>query len=182
MQPQNDGSLILPGHLAEVHISPQSVAKTRFRDGNALMGIDVERDAENNNEKHMAANPTDFLHIGVTGLLENWHSTLDEVTWSFRTLQPGVFAVQIHTVAPKYKSWTGGHEVQVSTGEKVICGPIKADEILDLPRTYHFEEAVSHLGTLYLEPGHHVLTLRALHINTEVYGGLRVGQVVLEPT
>ncbi len=91
----------------------------------------------------------------------------------------GNYAVRVHTVAHKYKAWQGGHELRVSVENQSIIGVVTADEMTDLPRTYHFEEAVTDLGTLALRAGTHTLTLEALQINPDVLGGLCVGQIVL---
>lgn len=179
LQPQMGGNLVLPAHLAHIEISPQSIGHDYGSNGNALAGVDVERDAENIND---APDLTRTLHIGRAGLLENWRSPLDRASWTFHLPEAANFAVRVHTVAPKYKVWQGGHQLRVTVENQFASGIITADEMVDLPRTYHFEEAVTDLGTLALRAGTHTLTLEALRINPDVSGGLCVGQIVLSRT
>ncbi len=179
LQPQADGKLVLPAHLANIENSPQSIGQDYSKNGNALAGVDVDRDAETINDAPPAPDLTRTLHLGRAGLLENWRSPLDRASWTFYLPEAGTFAVRVHTVAPKYKRWQGGHQLRVTVENQVASGVVTADEMVDLPRTYHFEEAVTDLGTLALGAGTHTLTLEALQINPDVAGGLCVGQIVL---
>ena len=93
---------------------------------------------------------------------------------------PAVMA-HVHTVAQKYVKWKGGHEVSVSIGRQTVTRKVRADKKVESPRTFHFEERVTRLGTLEIKkPGKTVLKLKASQINRAVTNGLCVSEIRLE--
>ena len=59
---------------------------------------------------------------------------------------------------------------------------MRPDEEIHSPRTHHFAERMTRIGTLTLStPGAHALDLRADFINPEDPAGLCVGELLLVP-
>jgi alpha-L-fucosidase len=171
---QPDGSVYLPGHMAELLVSPESAARQ----------VPIDRNNVFASEAIEFAHETvgDHLRIGGGGLVENWRSTLDALRWTFRIEQPGRFEIHLHTVAAKYKDWTGGHRVTVVSGGTTITSEVTPDEEVHTPRTHHFAERVTHLGSFELAArGTHTLHLGAAFINPDDPAGLCVGELLLVP-
>jgi alpha-L-fucosidase len=167
---QPDGGITLFAHMARLHVSPASAARRRPADGHALFAA----------ASGEAANQAigDHLTIGPGGLIENWRSPEDRVTWSFTVGTPGTFDVHLLTVAAKYRDWVGGHTVEVEAAGQTLRGVVADHAVIDGPRRALFAERATALGELRLpHAGEFVLTLRAVRINAEDPAGLCVDAV-----
>ena len=122
------------------------------------------------------------LEFDRSSLVVNWKDTGSSLTWNFAVSQPGQFAVSLSTAAfARPRIWKGGHTVEISVGDQVISDVIKKDLELDSPRTKHFPEAESMLGTIrILEPGIYSLTMRVTGFNPEIEHGIAISYIRLE--
>jgi alpha-L-fucosidase len=171
---QPDGSVYLPGHMAELQISAESAARRVPVDRNSVFASEAVEFVEQTVGDH--------VRIGGGGLVENWRSTLDALRWTFSIEQPVSFAVHLHTVAAKYKDWAGGHRVILQSGGCTLTATVTPDEEVHTPRTHHFAERVTHLGTItFATSGTHTVHLGATHINPDDPAGLCVGEIRLVP-
>ena len=172
---QPDGSVFLPGHMADLRISPESAARQVPVDRNSVFASEAVEFVEQTVGDHM--------RIGGGGLVENWCSPLDTLRWTFRIERPGRFEVRLHTVAAKYKDWIGGHRVTLQSGETTLASDVRPDEEVHSPRTHHFAERVTRIGTITLaNPGTHTMQLGAIYINPDDPAGLCVGELLLVPS
>ncbi len=171
---QPDGSILLPGHMAELHVSEASQADRMPASSNNQFAAIRGEEANETVGNHMS--------IGAGGLVERWNSERDSLSWTFSVFEPGRFEVRIHTVAAKYLPWVGGHEVEVGISGQTLRGEIKPDETIETPRTHLFAERATRLGLLTIDrAGEHRIDLRALRINRDDSAGLCVGELRLKP-
>jgi hypothetical protein len=128
-------------------------------------------------------NQVDRLHADLGGLTRIWFLTDDWISWEFLVVRPGVYRVDLHTVAAKYEPWVGGHVAEVRRLNQVLAGPVTADRRIESHRTTHFEEAATTLGVLKVDrTGRHTLELRARAISPAVKNGFCVSEVAIDPT
>ncbi len=171
---QENGEIILPSVMAQVHAIAKNTKWKGVDSGNAIAAVV----AENANEVTIS----NKICVGVEGMVQKWFSTQDWIHWEFTADRVGSYKIELHTVAPKYVKWKGGHEVSVSIGRQTVTRKVRADKKIDSPRTFHFEERVTRLGTLEIEkPGKTVLKLKASQINRAVTNGLCVSEIRLVP-
>ena len=166
------GDVKLPAIMCELHVgSAEEKRNVQQDDGNAIAAVRAEQANEIENQSK--------LSVGRAGMIQNWVSTEDWLTWEFIVTEGGRFDLALHTVAPKYTPWQGGHRVTAEVADDSLSGEIEADEVVENPRSYHFEERISHLGTVTLSPGTQRLVLKADSINQDVRNGLCVSELEL---
>ncbi|MCP4402727.1 MAG: alpha-L-fucosidase, partial [bacterium] len=88
------------------------------------------------------------LKLDRSSLVINWKDTDSSLAWDFAVSHPGQFAVSVSTAAfarPHIRQ--GGHTVEITVGNQVISSVMKKELELDSPRTRHFPEAESTIGT-----------------------------------
>ncbi len=133
-------------------------------------------------EIEASANDQD-LALDRSATITNWKDTDSQVCWTFRIAEPGKFQVVLSTVAMRRpKIWQGGHTVEVGVGDTMISKVISKDRDVDTPRTKHFPEAESMIGTVKIAaPGTYSLAMRVTAFNPETEHGIAVSYVRLEP-
>ncbi len=170
---QSDGTLTLPPQLATPHLHSAPISREAVGLGGALAAAEA---AEAQNE--VRAGPR--MGVGPSGVVENWYSEDDYLTWTCHILQPGTHEVSLQTMARKYQPWEGGHDVVVELAGQRIAASVQDHARLHTLRNQHFEEALSRLGTLTIDAvGTYELTLRASHINPTIDHGLCVSRLAL---
>jgi len=171
---QPDGVVLLPAHMATLHISEESRKQVRpMESNNQFAAIQGE-----------AANLTqpDHMTIGYGGLIERWTHTRDWIEWTFHIFEPGDYHVMIHTVAAKYQDWVGGHTMNVACAQQQLETDITPDEEITQPRAHLFAERATRAGKLHLErAGSYTLHLRATRINDKDPAGCCVGGIRMIP-
>ena len=152
---QPDGSVRLPGHMAKLAPS--------------------KKDTE--------------LGLDRSGILVGWKDTKSYVEWECRISAPGKFTVSISTAAVlRPREWVGGHTVELELGRgslkngsetvKVLKRKIKNDGELDVPRTKHFKEALSRIGSVTIpEAGTYTVKMTALDFPKKAENGLQLSFV-----
>lgn len=172
---QPDGSVSLAGHMATLHVSGESTARR--------VAVDPNKDfAAVKGEEVNDMMTGDHMRIGSGGLVENWRSEKDWLSWSFRIFTPGKFQISIHTVAAKYCAWVGGHTVRIRFLDRDLSSTIDDGTRVDKPRTHLFSERATLIGKLPIdEPGHYTLSLHADTMNPADPAGLCVDAIVLTP-
>ena len=154
---QPDGSVQLPGHMAK--LTPSA--------NDPEMGLDR------------------------SGILVGWKDSDSVAEWEFNVAEPGTFAVSVSTAAVRRpREWVGGHTVQIELGKgnlkkgstpvATIKRKIKKDEELDVPRTKHFKEAVSNIGSVNIvEPGKYTIKMTVPSFPKKAINGLQLSFVNL---
>jgi alpha-L-fucosidase len=121
------------------------------------------------------------IQIGRGGVIENWFTRSNWIRWGFKVSRPGEFELRVVT-SVRGRKWEGGHEVKVTLGRRCITKTIRADEMLESPRTLHAPEAATNFGRVTIaRPGTHTLTLRAERIKKTARAGLGIASVQLVP-
>ncbi len=173
---QPDGTVTLFAHMSELQISEESKKKRiLLSKSNTFSAAAIA--AEDANSMTIG----DHLRIGDGGLAQNWSSTEDRMSWKFKLLEPGRYGLKVHTVAPKYVDWIGGHMMKLKVAGIEISKEISPDEIYETPRTHHFQERITDFGEVdFRKAGDYSLELLAEKINPEVQGGICISEVKLE--
>jgi alpha-L-fucosidase len=154
---QPDGAVHLPGHMAKIIPGKADTA----------MGLDR------------------------SGILVGWTDVKSAALWEFRASEPGRFAVSVSTAAVhRPREWVGGHTVQLEIGRgtlkngsvpvKTLKRKITNDEELDVPRTKHFKEALSNVGSVKIsEPGTYTVSMTVLDFPKKAASGMQLSFVRL---
>lgn len=172
---QPDGTVRLFAHMSELHVSEGSRKKRIPRPGNSMFSS-VAVAAEDANSTTIG----NHLRIGDGGLVQNWNSSEDRISWNFKLLEHGTYSMKVHTVAPKYKDWIGGHKMRIKVGGNEFSKDIIPDEVYETPRTHLFQERITNFGEMnFPRPGDYCLELLAEKINPDVQDGICVSEVKL---
>jgi len=117
------------------------------------------------------------------GLLEGWTSPADWVSWSFKAVTSGDYAVRLVVGSPHWEHPVGsGHRVTVSVAGQKLAGRVTSDEPITGPRIAYFWQAATRLGRLRLtQVGTQTLELHADEIAAQVSEGLALLAVELWP-
>lgn len=172
LAPLPDGRLVLPAHLAELHVCDASarrvVQTVTNRNFAAVRGEEANQVVG------------DHLHLNPAGILTNWNSTDDSVSWTFQAPAAGEWDVWVHSVAGKYEPWQGGHTLRVTCEGQHLTRPLVADRMIEGERQLYFAEAATHFGTLHVSSaGEHTLELKAEHLLPDQPHALAISRVEL---
>ncbi|CAI6083705.1 alpha-L-fucosidase [Cohnella sp. JJ-181] len=167
---QADGTVLLPANRAELHLC--AGAGSGATRGEGRIATDGAVTA--------AAEPPSVTKVGV---VKNWYSELDWLSWTFEAYESGAYEVQVTTSGLYHKNaWKGGHRIRVAVGEQETRAEIRQDETVTNAATHYYRQAVSRCGSIRLDrTGRHQLRLTADEIKFNDHIGLALVQVRLVP-
>jgi alpha-L-fucosidase len=128
------------------------------------------------------------ITLAKNGVITNWSSTGDWLSWDFKVFNPGVFNVEVMSLIEKPRSWrdekTGfwesGHEISIKVANQEISCILKEDRRLTNPRSLYFKIMKSNCGQVTInETGDYTLTLTAKKLNYDMKLGLKLRSVNL---
>ncbi len=123
------------------------------------------------------------LSINSGGIVENWTSKSDWLSWKAKICETGDYQVTLLTSAAWLdRTWKGGHRVKLTIGKSSLRGTVRADEMSDNPRSLYSPEAITRLGTVRIEqPGCYDVVLKAEAIHRDSLTGLTFSELRLAP-
>lgn len=123
------------------------------------------------------------VSVRKNGIAQNWKDTDSSASWTFRTQTPGLYEVRATTIYRKpQRDHFGNNDLQITVGEESITGTAGIQDIdtsEDAPWT-QFPQ--SSLGRLRIATaGDHVLTARAVKIDSDASQGVKLVSIELTP-
>ena len=117
------------------------------------------------------------------GLLNDWHSTQNWVSWPLKVKDAGEYNVRLVLGSPHWETKVrGGHKVTVTVGSQTLKGTVTSDEEIKSVRTTHFWLAATNLGRIRVEKAGNIsLELRAEEISAKAPEGLTLLSLELIP-
>jgi alpha-L-fucosidase len=173
--PQGDGSIILPGYLADIDVGtrePVSETAPELSDDASRLGAAGER---------IRTFPTPS--IDDAGVITDWHDPRDGLHWRFRVIEAGDYQVEIVTSAVHHNApWHGGHRIRFEVGGQALQAEVTPDEMLSTGSTRYYPQALTRCGVVTLPSSPELtLDLRADVIDERSPVGLAVVRVRLIP-
>lgn len=125
--------------------------------------------------------------ISKAGILENWHSNLDSISWVTAFSEAGDYDVMMNTLTEKYPEskpdgtdWEGGHEFQISCADSSLEFTVADDERTYPRDLFLWQNVVTRCGTLHIEkPGIYTFALTPKKLNFEKGLGPKLRNMVL---
>ena len=123
------------------------------------------------------------IQVSESGVIENWYSKSNWMSWDFKVSQPGTFEVQVMTgVLRRIRQWKGGHKIRVDVARQTLRRTIRADAWAEGVKAHYFPEAMTRCGKIEIDkPGIYTLKLKAEEINKAARAGFAVASVKLVP-
>jgi len=113
-------------------------------------------------ELHRAAadSPMKIVHSGV---VSDWRSEDDWLSWDFRVDRPGEFEARVTVSSPRHREPAEArHQVSLTIDGQTLSGPLTGELAVDSPRAQYYPEHATPLGVVSInEAGRHHLELRA---------------------
>lgn len=122
--------------------------------------------------------PWDDMWINEAGIIENWTSEENYITWEADVIEEGEYEVCLYTIAQKYMPWTGGHIVRLVCGENNVSATLSDDRKSKGANYKYFAETGSILGKMHLKKGKNTLILYCDKINENDPVGLGVSKII----
>jgi len=134
--------------------------------------------------------PKPAMRVGATGLTENWRTSHDWLEWEFTILTSGTYETTVVTTHQHLEPWSGGHTVQLTSGDKKIKRITKRDTIIPGLRTVYYPQIGTQFGKLTFDhAGTYKIRLqitrpKLLKSNLSHYsdGGMQFSEIRLNPT
>lgn len=132
------------------------------------------------------ADANSLLTVAGSGIVEQWTSPDDSLSWTFRINSPGIFQVDMNTLTEKRRGsdadmkWEGGHRFEITAAGQTI-DYIVTDDARNYPRDlFLWQNVVTHAGTLNIPaPGTYTLMLKPLHLQTAMGLGPKFKSLLL---
>lgn len=120
------------------------------------------------------------MRVNLNGIVSNWRSEKNYISWDFEVNSPGEYEAIVYTVTSKYQPWKGEHRVSVVLDDNRISKALSEDVIPEGVNRKYFAETGSIIGTINFDKaGTHNLKLLADKINPEDNAGLAVTRMIL---
>ena len=164
---QESGKIILPAYCGEI--------KKR---GGFERAAEILGDAATKGEKFNTYSENE-ISINAAGIIENWFSEKDGVSWSFYADNDGEYDAVLYTLSQKYIQWKGGHTVHFECNGVSESKTLTADFTTVGANKKYFDETGSFIGKLTVKKGKNILKLIADRINPKDLGGLCISKIIL---
>lgn len=168
---QEKGKVILPAYMCEIIEGKRNLENPENfnkADLDAALQADI-----NNMDKEKN------IYIDIAGIVKNWKSEEDFLSWEFYAEEAGEFAAYLYTVAEKYQKWEGGHQVHLENEDITETKLLTADQTSRGANQRYYAETGSLIGNVHLTAGINTLKLFADSINKNNPEGLGVSKLVL---
>jgi len=128
------------------------------------------------------------IAVAVNGVVENWMSTGDWLSWDFKVVEPGIFNIRMTTLTEKKSdgeeegAWEGGHEFTVFADGQDVKFTVKKDQITFPKDLIYWQYITSECGQLVFDkPGIYNLKLKPNCLKTDMGFGPKLKSLSLMP-
>ena len=116
--------------------------------------------------------------VNITGIVKNWFSTSDSLSWEFLCAHPGEFDVMVTTSSNFYGLWDFGHEIVVECGENMNHLSIEDSGV----PTAGYQQRTFSAGTISIKTeGRHHISIRAKNLSYANGQGFQLSSMILRP-
>ena len=158
---QPDGSILLPAIAADIHNVEQPL---------------IEKDTGHAGTDAVVQKVTNRIEIAPLGCTINWLDPQNYVSWDFMVYQGGDYQIDLSTSAVRHSNpWKGGHQISLRFDDGMpVKTTVQADVYDQGAYSAYYQSAITHCGTVSLQPGKHRLILSAEQIENNDNIGLAV--------
>jgi alpha-L-fucosidase len=118
------------------------------------------------------------MTVNITGIVKNWSSTSDWLSWEFLCAHPGEYDVMVSLSSNFWGLWDFGHKIDIECGENVNHLLI---EDTGVPTTGYQQRTYS-AGTVSVDSeGQHRISIKATSLSCTNGQGFQLSSVRLQP-
>ncbi|MDB5084711.1 MAG: alpha-L-fucosidase [Bacilli bacterium] len=138
-------------------------------------------------EIHRASEGSPIV-LSRSGVITRWSSAGDWLSWEFKAVTAGEFALRINSLAEKARDaigekigrWEGGHQVTLEVAGQTVHSLVEENDRVVNSRSMYFHRIHSNCGTVRIDqPGNYTLTLKPVKLNYDMELGLKLVSVDL---
>jgi len=132
---------------------------------------------------HMAELQGDIT-VQPVGVAENWKSTQDKATWTFRAVKPGTYIVNAsRRVRRRILDTFGDYTIQATLGDQSVTGTFDTSNLDTSESAPMLQYERIKLGSISIkEAGEHTLSLQLAEANPDSKQPLSLSEVELAPS